>query len=217
MPAFDDFSLLEMLCSRLCHDLVGPIGAISNGVELMEEMGEEMGDEALRLIADSATQAATRLRLFRLAYGAAGSQADLSDTLAREVLAAWFAGGRVTLDWALSVALPARRGVLKLVLNMALLAEECLPQGGLLTVTAGAAPGGRETVALLASGRGAAVRPENMALLRPADGGTGMSAAAELTPRTAQAFHTRRLADKIGAIFTVLSATHDAVEFRAVL
>lgn len=212
MPAFDDFSLLEMLCSRLCHDLVGPIGAISNGAELMEEMGAEMGDEALRLIADSADQAATRLRLFRLAYGAAGSQAELSDAQARDVLIAWFKGGRVALEWPPSVALPVRRGVLKLVLNMALLAEECLPNGGVLTLAAPAAPDGRETISLLASGRAAAVRPESMALLDPV-GDRG----AELTPRTAQAFHTRRLADRINAAFTVLPTISDAVEFRVVL
>ena len=60
-----DMRVVELLCSRLCHELVSPVGAINNGVELIEEMGAEMADEAIGLIAHSADQASRRLRLLR--------------------------------------------------------------------------------------------------------------------------------------------------------
>lgn len=66
-----DLRAVELLCSRLCHDLVSPVGAISNGVELLTEMGPDA--EALTLVGQSAQAAANRLKFYRVAYGAAGA------------------------------------------------------------------------------------------------------------------------------------------------
>jgi hypothetical protein len=66
-----DARLLELISARLCHDLVGPVSAIGNGVELVTEFGEDMRGEALALIAQSAAEAANRLQFFRIAFGSA--------------------------------------------------------------------------------------------------------------------------------------------------
>lgn len=205
-PADLETGLAEMLCSRLCHDLVSPIGAIANGAELLEEDGPaggldpDMGGEALRLIADSATQAAARLRLFRLAYGAAGNVTALAESELRAVLAGWFHGGRVRVDWPAGLGLPERPGLPKLLLNAALLAEECLPLGGAVAfLSTGAA------FVVRAQGRGATLRPESRALLD--------DPRAPLTARSVQALYTQVCAGKIGAGFAVLSGNPDMVDF----
>lgn len=63
-----DLRVLELLASKICHDLVSPVSAINNGVELIEDIGGSVVDEAMKLIGDSATNASRRLRLFRIAY-----------------------------------------------------------------------------------------------------------------------------------------------------
>jgi histidine phosphotransferase ChpT len=94
-----DIRVAELLCSRLCHELVSPVGAINNGVELIEEMGEDMAEEAIALISHSAGQAARRLRLLRLAYGAAGGEGAVGFADAQQAATAYFADGKISLDW----------------------------------------------------------------------------------------------------------------------
>ena len=181
-----DIRVAELLCSRLCHELVSPVGAINNGVELIEEMGAEMVDEAIGLIAHSADQAARRLRLLRLAYGAAGAESTAGLAEAQQAAASYFAGGRITLDWApggLPDALAARRGAAKLLLNLLVLAEEALAYGGTVRLSAE----GR-VVVVSALGRAAALKPETRAAL---DGDTPPDA---LGPRTVHAYATGRFA-----------------------
>ncbi len=68
-----DPRVIELLCSRLCHDLISPVSAINNGFELIAEFGDEMRGEAMSLMGDSAREAARRLKFFRIAFGAAGA------------------------------------------------------------------------------------------------------------------------------------------------
>ncbi|MDE1148268.1 MAG: histidine phosphotransferase family protein [Azospirillaceae bacterium] len=184
-----DLNVVELLCSRLCHDLISPVGAIANGVELIEEMGQSMADEAMSLIADSADQAARRLRLFRLAYGAAGGSSAFTAAEARTVLSAWFRGGRVRLEWPADVMPKAEDGLLKLALNLGLLAEEALPHGGVVTV---AGPEGAAPLSLTAQGPKVGLREEVQAAL---DGAVPQS---ELTPRSVQGYVTGRFAEQCG-------------------
>ena len=72
-----DMRVLELLSSKICHDLVSPVSAINNGVELIDDIGGSVVDEAMKLIGDSAALASRRLRLFRMAYGRAGSDENL--------------------------------------------------------------------------------------------------------------------------------------------
>ena len=93
--------LLSLLCSKLCHDLVGPISAIGNGVEILEDEDDsEMRKQAIELLAHSAELAAIRLKFMRLTFGAAGGEGvAISLAEARRTAADFLAGGRGELDW----------------------------------------------------------------------------------------------------------------------
>ena len=91
--------VLELLASRICHDLVSPVGAVNNGIELMREMDADMADDALDLIESSIGQAAARLKLFRLAYGAAGSEALAGFQDVKATFEGWVSASRTSVNW----------------------------------------------------------------------------------------------------------------------
>jgi histidine phosphotransferase ChpT len=192
-----DLRVMELLSSKLCHDLVSPVSAINNGVELIEDIGGSVVAEAMKLIGDSAVTAARRLRLYRMAYGRAGSEEILGVRDVRQVAEQYLAGGKTSLVWAEGlpgVELVERRGFLKTVLNMIVLAEETLAYGGLITLRADGLSGCRLEVV----GRNAQLSD----LLRLAyDGVTPVD---ELTPRSIQAYVTGRFAHSFG-----LKVSHD--------
>ena len=134
-PAPDALELAALLCSRVCHDLISPVGAIVNGLEVLDDNPKpEDRDFALDLIRKSAKTASARLQFCRLAFGAAGSagaQIDLGDaqTMARGQIE----DGKVTITWNLPrLLLPKNR--VKLLLNMLIIAQQTIPRGGTLTV-----------------------------------------------------------------------------------
>src|SRR5437588_10866895 len=91
--AMNAVDLASLLCSRLCHDLMSPVGALNNGIELLaDEQDPEMRDKCLELLADSARASANKLRFFRLAFGAAGGFADEVDTREAEAALAGLFG-----------------------------------------------------------------------------------------------------------------------------
>lgn len=125
--------ILEILVSRICHDLISPVGAINNGLELIEDMGFEDGAEALELVQSSATTAGARLSLFRMAYGAAGADTNLKAVDFAKSFQDWLQGTRVTMTWDditdVNMVMPIR-GYFKTMLNIMILAAECLGAGG---------------------------------------------------------------------------------------
>ncbi len=129
--------LAALLCSRVCHDLISPTGAIVNGLEVLEESkDDETRDFALALIKKSAGQATARLQFCRLAFGAAGSAgAEINLGDAETVARGFIADDKVKLTWNLTRALvPKNRA--KLLLNLLLVATQAIPRGGLITVDA---------------------------------------------------------------------------------
>jgi histidine phosphotransferase ChpT len=127
--------LAALLCSRVCHDLISPVGAIVNGLEVLaEEKDEETKTFALDLIKRSAGTASAKLQFCRLAFGAAGSagaQIDLGD--AETISRGFFEDDKTKLAWNLPrVLLPKNR--VKLLLNLLLIAGQTIPRGGRLTV-----------------------------------------------------------------------------------
>jgi histidine phosphotransferase ChpT len=129
----EPLDLAALLCSRVCHDLISPVGAIVNGLEVMEEGGDaDTQAFALDLIKKSAKQASAKLQFCRLAFGAAGSAGAQIDTGDAEKVARGFIeDGKVTLDWTLPRALLPKNQV-KLLLNMLLIAANSIPRGGAL-------------------------------------------------------------------------------------
>ena len=134
-PAPDALELAALLCSRVCHDLISPVGAIVNGLEVLDDDPKPEDREfALDLIRKSAKTASARLQFCRLAFGAAGSagaQIDLGDaqTMARGQLE----DEKTKIVWNLPRILLAKNRV-KLLLNMMVIAQQTIPRGGVLTV-----------------------------------------------------------------------------------
>jgi histidine phosphotransferase ChpT len=130
--------LASLLCSRLCHDLMSPVGALNNGIELLvDEQDPEMREKCLELLADSARASANKLKFFRLAFGAGGGFGDLVDTQEAEAALGGVFGAerRIELGWMVDGGkLP--KGAVKLLLNLALLAGDALVRGGRLDVGA---------------------------------------------------------------------------------
>jgi histidine phosphotransferase ChpT len=134
-PAPDALELAALLCSRVCHDLISPVGAIVNGLEVLDDNPKpEDRDFALDLIRKSAKTASARLQFCRLAFGAAGSsgaQIDLGD--AQNMAKGHIEDGKVTLTWNLPrLLLPKNR--VKLLLNMLVVAQQTIPRGGTLAI-----------------------------------------------------------------------------------
>jgi histidine phosphotransferase ChpT len=133
--ALSALDLAALLCSRVCHDLISPVGAIVNGLEVLEEdKDEETKTFALDLIKKSAHQASAKLQFCRLAFGAAGSagaQIDLGD--AEKVARGLLGDDKTKMVWNLPRELLAKNRV-KLLLNMLLIAAGAIPRGGTLTV-----------------------------------------------------------------------------------
>jgi histidine phosphotransferase ChpT len=136
--ALDPLDLAALLCSRVCHDLISPTGAIVNGLEVLEEKqsDEETKTFALDLIKKSARTASARLQFCRIAFGAAGSvsaQIDLGD--AQTMARAFIEDDKTKLTWNLPRTLMPKNRV-KLLLNMLIIAGQTIPRGGTLTVDA---------------------------------------------------------------------------------
>jgi histidine phosphotransferase ChpT len=127
--------LAALLCSRVCHDLISPVGAIVNGLEVLDEdKDEETKTFALDLIKKSARQASAKLQFCRLAFGAAGSagaQIELGD--AEKAARGLIEDGKTTIVWNLPRELVAKNRA-KLLLNMLMVAVGAIPRGGTLTV-----------------------------------------------------------------------------------
>jgi histidine phosphotransferase ChpT len=135
--ALDSLDLAALLSSRVCHDVISPVGAIVNGLEVLEEeKDQEMRGHALALIKSSAQEASSRLQFCRLAFGAAGSKGSSIDTgdaenVARQLLA----DQRTRLDWNVPrVLLPKNK--VKLLLNLCLIADASIPRGGDISISA---------------------------------------------------------------------------------
>lgn len=133
-----DLDLASLLCSRVCHDLISPVGAIANGLELFDDpdVDEDTKATALDMVRSSARTAAAKLKFCRIAFGAAGSAGasiDLSE--AGEIAKAFVGEEKVRLDWQAPRENRPKQQV-KLVLNMLLMALAAIPRGGVVTVAA---------------------------------------------------------------------------------
>ena len=133
--ALEALDLAALLCSRVCHDVISPVGAIVNGLEVLdEEKDPEMRTFALDLVKKSATVASAKLQFCRLAFGAAGSAGASIDTGdAETVTRGLFGDDKIKLDWrAPRILMPKNK--VKLILNLCLIAAGTIPRGGTMTV-----------------------------------------------------------------------------------
>ena len=131
-----DLELAALVSSKICHDIISPVGAIANGIEVMdEETDQGMREHAMDLIRKSATQASAKLQFARLAFGAAGSSgAEIDLNEAQKVARAVVESDKHSFEWNGPPATLAKDKV-KLLLNMVTLAHSALPRGGSLKIS----------------------------------------------------------------------------------
>ena len=136
LPTLSALDLAALLASRVCHDIISPVGALANGLEVMEEdQSEDMREFAMDLIRKSAKSASAKLKFSRLAFGASGSAGASIDTgEAETVLAGLMEGEKPEMSWTGSRSLVPKNRV-KLLLNLVLIALGAIPRGGSLAVT----------------------------------------------------------------------------------
>jgi histidine phosphotransferase ChpT len=177
----------SLLCSRLCHDLLSPVGAMNNGLELLA--GEEdpaMREQVMQLLIDSARASADRLKFFRLAFGSGGGFGSSIDTseLKSAVEGLIRPNARIQMTWLVDVpALP--KNAAKILLNLTMIAADALVRGGRLDIGAE----GSEIV-VRSEGPRLVLDKEIRAVL------AGEADSAEITSRTSAAWLTRRLAEE---------------------
>ena len=128
-----EMKMTELLCSKICHDLISPIGAINNGLEFLQDDSSGMLDEATRLIGGSAQQAADKLAYFRMALGAGGMADQVEFGAIKELLETHALTKNMVIEW-LGLVLADSSKIAKingkLLLNLGLVAADCLPRGG---------------------------------------------------------------------------------------
>src|SRR3954452_9520635 len=204
--------LASLLCSRLCHDLMSPAGALNNGIELLaDETDRDMRDKWLELLADSARASANKLKFFRLAFGAAGGFGESVDTHeAQAALEGVFGPERpIELGWVVSDGkLP--KGAVKLLLNLALLAGDALVRGGRLDVGAETRDG---EIELAVRAEGARILLDPVLRETLATGGIGGT----VEPRAAGAWLAHSLAADAGGSIKLSDASSPVLLIGAVL
>ena len=207
----NSLDLASMLCSRLCHDMLSPVGALSNGLELFaDEKDPGMRAKIVELLEQSAKTSADKLKFFRLAFGAAGGFGDLVPVdEAKAVIEALIGNnGRIEARWALSGnALP--KPAIKLLLNLALIGIEALVRGGTLDLGAELRDGESEIVIRAAGPRIAFDPLVGKAL-------DGSLAPGDLSSKTAPSVMIRELAESLGGTVQVALGS-DALVLGAVL
>jgi histidine phosphotransferase ChpT len=134
----NEIEFSALMVSRVCHDLVGPLGAVVNGLEVLEDENDAaMRDDAIKLVTSSANQALARIQFMRIAFGAAGSAgAELDLGEIGRLIQGLLDGGKVKLEWKVPQAYWGKDWA-KLLMNATLLGVDSLPRGGLVTVMAG--------------------------------------------------------------------------------
>ncbi len=202
-----DAHLLEVLASKICHDLISPIGAVNNGIELLEDMGSEAGPEATALISFSAHQASAKLQLFRMAYGVGGADSTIKpEDIYKAVELLVSQDKKIKQDWNPAAPIGGAerpRGFCKILLCTILLGMECLPKGGTISVI----PGSGAETAVVARGDNASLRGQTAEALAGALDPHG------LDPKYVHAYMTGLLAARYGLTVAAKDSGQGFVSF----
>ena len=199
--------MAELLCTRLCHDLTGPIGAVNNGAEFLAEEGFNMQGQAIELITSSAFSAVTRLQFYRMAYGKMRDHGEASLADKQKLATEFFSDSKITLDWpdshtdasGISISLKMAR----LIYNLMIVASSTLVRGGTISVRIEQPDANHKR--LIIGGEGVLVKwePEMDKIFK------GDFTVQELNPKNVQTYFTKCLTDELQAemVYTVTDST----------
>ena len=201
IQTLSDIDLAALLCSRVCHDVISPVGAIANGLEVLDDEDDPaMQEIAMDLIRKSARQASTKLQFCRIAFGAAGSAGahlDLAD--AGEVSRAFFSDDKTSFEWNAPHETREKNQV-KLLLNLALMASTSIPRGGQLSVNVNG-----DAFQVRCSGDAAKVPDKTITFM------TDPANAGDMDSRLVQVYYTMRLAQSGGYSLVITQEGADIV------
>lgn len=199
----DAIALSALISSRVCHDLINPVGALSSGLEVLDDpsMDGAMQEAAMDLIRSGAQKAIALLAYARLAYGAAGGfGAEISLDDARKALADLFAITKAELDWRIGTGLAPKENV-KVLMVLAYAGADCVPRGGVVSIQ-----GDIGDFSIRASGKKVLLNDD---LVRALGGD-----AADITPKHTPALIASQLVEARGGVLSA-ERTDDGVIFRA--
>jgi len=203
----DTAAIIELLASRICHDIISPVGAINNGVELMQEMGEDGLEDGLELIGYSASQSAAKLAAFRLAYGAGGRDPNMKPEDVQKTFGELIrAEGKISQTWDPYGRLgpdPLPPAFCKMLMCGMMLAMECLPKGGYISVR----PADDSDTTIIAEGEGATVRDQ------VEDALSQSIEPDDLDPRLVHPYAISVLAEAYGYKLSIKSQAEGRIEF----
>lgn len=192
-----EIKLAEMLATRLCHDLTGPIGAVNNGAEFLDDEGFDMQNEAVQLILSSAHEAVNRLQFYRQAYGRVGESGEACLSEKKKIALDFFSATKIKLDWpdshtdACGIAIGQKMS--RLLLNLMVCAAAALIRGGTLSVRLSETENGDKQIQLKAVGETIKLDADTFAILQ------SKSDHVALSPKTAQPFLAMKLAQEVNA------------------
>jgi histidine phosphotransferase ChpT len=191
-----------MLATRLCHDLTGPIGAVNNGAEFLDEEGFNMENEAVQLIVSSAHEAVNRLMFYRQAYGRVGDAGEACLADKKKIALDFFSGTKIKLDWPDShtdaAGIPVSQKMSRLLLNTLIIVGFSLIRGGTLSVRLSMSDAGDKVIQVTGEGETIKLDADTAAILQMVDDRAAGEHVA-LSPKTAQPFLALMLAQELGA------------------
>lgn len=205
-------SFIETLSSKICHDLISPIGAVNNGLEILEELGPDAGPEVIDLISSSAAQAAAKLKAFRLVYGSGGSDNNLKASDAHEMIEDIIsADGKIRQNWDAHETFgfddERPNGLAKIITGLLLLAMEGLPKGGEIAALSGASAG---QIIIKAMGENAAFKGGTLdALSNPQN-------APEPDPKTVHAITCIALCKNYGFDLSLIQNDDSSIQIQVI-
>jgi histidine phosphotransferase ChpT len=194
----DGLDLAALMCSRVCHDMINPVGALINGLEVLEgDSDAEMRAVALELVKKSAAAASAKLQFCRLAYGSAGSAGAVIDLgEAEKVARGLLSDERTRLDWTADRVLMPKNKV-KLILNLCVVGAAAIPRGGSVCVVADSSA---DRIAVIAAGHNANLADKQRDYL------AGIGDPATVDARGIQALYTGLLAKAAGMLLNVMQS-----------
>ncbi|MDX1974568.1 MAG: histidine phosphotransferase family protein [Rickettsiales bacterium] len=193
----EELRMAELLCTRLCHDLTGPIGAVNNGAEFLSEDGFNMQNQAMQLIVSSAFSAVTRLQFYRIAYGRVKEHGEANLAERQKLALDFFTDTKISLDWpdshtdsaGVSISLKMSR----LIYNLLIIASSVLIRGGKITIRITMSEPTTKKVSLIIEGAGLKWDGDIDKIFK------GEFSASELTPKTIQIYLSKLYADDLNA------------------
>ncbi len=199
-----DSRILELMASRLCHEFVGPVGAVANGVELIEETNNALAEEALGMVGTSARELASRIKFYRVAYGFSGLSSNNLAEL-RSLALAIFENGNAKLNWPMPPMAPQLEdGEGKLVLNMIALAKGALSRSGEVLVDIEG-----EELIVKVQGKAVGLAEDLINAI------TGNQHFDEMTPRNVHGFWSSLLARRVQRSLRYVAVSSDEIQLKA--